>query len=209
MSMLGVGCGPQVGPFPSRPIMGSIRGEGTLPPPPTNPSRHLRKERSFLHLKWLLTEGQGRSPTAAVAAARLRATAATPCPCHTDTTAAVPAAVADLASPPLPLLRRRCCPAPPSPQCTLSSSPSSPIHPPPSEFSLHEPYPPALPKLPHQPHSGELLRHHLCRLCLQLSPSLPAISPFATFPPPQTFVPTSILARTTNFRSESTPTSRQ
>ena len=24
-----MGCGPQVGPFPSRPIMGSIRGEGT------------------------------------------------------------------------------------------------------------------------------------------------------------------------------------
>ena len=31
MSMLGVGCGPQVDPFPSRPIMGSIRGEG-IPP---------------------------------------------------------------------------------------------------------------------------------------------------------------------------------
>ena len=31
MSMLGVGCGPQVGPFPSQPIMGSIRGEGTPP----------------------------------------------------------------------------------------------------------------------------------------------------------------------------------
>ena len=29
MIMLGVGCGPQVGPFPSRPTMGSIRGEGT------------------------------------------------------------------------------------------------------------------------------------------------------------------------------------
>ena len=26
-----LGCGPQVGPFPSRPIMGSIRGEGTPP----------------------------------------------------------------------------------------------------------------------------------------------------------------------------------
>ena len=34
--------GPQVGPFPSRPTKGSIRGEGT---PPTNPSRHLKKER--------------------------------------------------------------------------------------------------------------------------------------------------------------------
>ena len=29
MIMLGVGCGPQVGPFLSRPTMGSIRGEGT------------------------------------------------------------------------------------------------------------------------------------------------------------------------------------
>ena len=27
-----LGCGQQVGPFPSRPIMGSIRGEGTPPP---------------------------------------------------------------------------------------------------------------------------------------------------------------------------------
>ena len=78
-----MGCGPQVGPFPSRPIMGSIRGEGT--PPPTNPSRHLKKERSALPLKWLLKEGRGRSPTAivaaaarlcAAAAARLRAAAA-------------------------------------------------------------------------------------------------------------------------------------
>ena len=54
---------------------------------PTNPSRHLKKERSDLPLKWLLKEGRGRSPTAA-AAARLRAaaaaatTAATPCPGH-------------------------------------------------------------------------------------------------------------------------------
>ena len=31
MIMLGVGCGPQVGPFLSRPTMGSIRGEGTPP----------------------------------------------------------------------------------------------------------------------------------------------------------------------------------
>ena len=43
-----LGYGPQVGPFPSQPILGSIRGEGT--PPPTNPSHHLRKERSLLHL---------------------------------------------------------------------------------------------------------------------------------------------------------------
>ena len=77
-----MGCGPQVGPFPSRPIMGSIRGEGT---PPTNPSHYLKKEISDLPLKWLLKEGPGRSPTAVAAAARLHAaatTAATPCPGH-------------------------------------------------------------------------------------------------------------------------------
>ena len=75
-----LGCGPQVGPFPSRPNMGSIRGEGT--PPPTNPSRHLKKKRSELPLKWLLNKDRGRRPTAAsvaatadTAAARLRATA--------------------------------------------------------------------------------------------------------------------------------------
>ena len=35
-----------MGPFPSRPILGSIRGEGTPPPPPppTNPSHHLKKK---------------------------------------------------------------------------------------------------------------------------------------------------------------------
>ena len=32
MIMLGVGCGPQVGPFLSRPTIGFIRGEGTPPP---------------------------------------------------------------------------------------------------------------------------------------------------------------------------------
>ena len=85
-----------MGHFPSRPILGSIRGEGT---PPTNPSRHLRKERSFLPLEWLLTEDRGRSPTAvAPAAARIRAaaavaaTAATPCPDHEDVAVAATAA---------------------------------------------------------------------------------------------------------------------
>ena len=75
------------GPFPSRPIMGSIRGEGTPPPPrPTNPSRHLKKERSVVPLKWLRKEGRGRSPTAAAClratAAAAATTAATPCPGH-------------------------------------------------------------------------------------------------------------------------------
>ena len=49
MIMLGVGCGPQVGPFLSRPTMGSIRGEGT---PPTNPSRHLKKVGHGRVQKW-------------------------------------------------------------------------------------------------------------------------------------------------------------
>ena len=83
-----------MGPFPSRPTLGSIRGEGTPPPPPTNPSCHLRKERSLLPLEWLLTEGRGRSLTtvattdAAAAASRIptaaAATATTHCPDHED-----------------------------------------------------------------------------------------------------------------------------
>ena len=69
------------GPFPLSAHYGLYkRGRD----PPTNPSRHLKKERSDLPLKWLLKEGRGRSPIAAAAAARHRAaaatTAATPCP---------------------------------------------------------------------------------------------------------------------------------
>ena len=37
--------------------------------PPTNPSRHLKKERSELPLKWLFKEDRRRRPTAASAAA--------------------------------------------------------------------------------------------------------------------------------------------
>ena len=73
-----------MGPFPSRPILGSIRGEGT---PPTNPSCHLRKERSKLPLEWLLKENRGRRPIAVAATAHSLATAtlaaaptASPCP---------------------------------------------------------------------------------------------------------------------------------
>ena len=43
--------------------------------PPTIPSRHLKKERINIPLKWLLKEDQGRRPTAASAAAPSRATA--------------------------------------------------------------------------------------------------------------------------------------
>ena len=77
------------GPFPLSAHYGLYkRGRD----PPTNPSSHLKKERSDLPLKWLLKEGRGRSPTAAAAAAAaacLRAAvaaattiAATPCPGH-------------------------------------------------------------------------------------------------------------------------------
>ena len=74
------------GPFPLSAHYGLYqRGRD----PPTNPSRHLKKERSDLPLKWLLKEGRGRSPTAVVAAAAARicaaataTTAATPCPGH-------------------------------------------------------------------------------------------------------------------------------
>ena len=74
MSILGVGLWASSGPFPLSAHYGLYkRGRD----PPTNPSRHLKKERSDLPLKWLLKEGRGRSPTAAAAT-----TAATPCPGH-------------------------------------------------------------------------------------------------------------------------------
>ena len=111
MSILGFGLWASSGPFPLSAHYGLYkRGRD----PPTNPSRHLRKESSLLHLEWLLTEGRGRSPTAAAAAARLRAaasaaatTTATPCPGHADSPTAAPAAAADLAPPPPPSSRRR------------------------------------------------------------------------------------------------------
>ena len=62
------GCGlwASSGPFPLLAHQGLYkRGRD----PPTNPSRHLKKVRVALHLKWLLKEGQGGKPTAATAAA--------------------------------------------------------------------------------------------------------------------------------------------
>ena len=62
------GCGlwASSGPFPLLAHQGLYkRGRD----PPTNPSRHLKKVRVALHLKWLLKEGQGGEPTAATAAA--------------------------------------------------------------------------------------------------------------------------------------------
>ena len=76
------------GPFPLSAHYGLYKRERDSSPP-TNPSRHLKKERSALPLKWLLKEGRGRSPTTATAAAAARlcaaAAAATPCSDHEDT----------------------------------------------------------------------------------------------------------------------------
>ena len=95
--MLGVGSGPQVGPFLSRPTKGSIRGEGT---PPTNPSRHLKKKECS-SLKWMLKEDQGRRSNAASAAATAAAppraaaeTAASPCLGRNISSCCLPAAAA-------------------------------------------------------------------------------------------------------------------
>ena len=66
MNILGFGLWASSGPFPLSAHCGLYkRGRD----PPTNPSRHLKKERSVLPLKWLLKEDQGRRPTAASAAA--------------------------------------------------------------------------------------------------------------------------------------------
>ena len=55
--------------------------------PPTNHSRHLKKERNNLPLKCMLKEDQGRRPTAASAAATDAATTAAPPRADAETTA--------------------------------------------------------------------------------------------------------------------------
>ena len=112
MIMLGVGCGPQVGPFPSRPIMGSIRGEGT--PPQTLAVIWRKKGVPSLSsgCSRKIKEDQGRRPTAASAAATTAAqpraaampaaeTVASPCFGHVQPTQST--------------LRRRCRKAAPPP----------------------------------------------------------------------------------------------
>ena len=74
MNMFRCGLWASSGPFPLSAHYGLYkRGRD----PPTNPSHHLKKERSALPLKWLLKKDQGRRPTAAsataTAAALLRA----------------------------------------------------------------------------------------------------------------------------------------
>ena len=101
------------GPFPLSAHYGLYkRGRD----PPTNPSRHLKKERSDLPLKWLLKEEQGGRPTAASAAA----------------TAAVPAAEA-AASPCFVPKLSSCSP----PAAAAAAAARSPHHHLPLLHSLH------------------------------------------------------------------------
>ena len=102
------GCGlwASSGPFPLLARQGLYkRGRD----PPTNPSRHLKKERVILHLKWLLKEGQGGEPTAATAAA----------------TAAAP-----VVPPPCPPLRPPPSPALPTVHLRAAFQPPPPLQPP-------------------------------------------------------------------------------
>ena len=70
------------GPFPLSAHYGLYkRGRD----PPTNPSRHLKKERSELPLKWLLKEDRRRRPTAASAAIAAAAAAACQCAAAAET----------------------------------------------------------------------------------------------------------------------------
>ena len=113
-----------MGPFPSRHIFGLYkRGRDPL----RNPSRHLKKEKSELTLKCLLTEDQGRRPTAT-----------SPCPDPVLFTVVAPAAAAAIEPTPPPLICCRCCPTP-------SSAPA------PTEFTLHHlvGFTPSSPNLPH------------------------------------------------------------
>ena len=139
------------GPFPlSAHYMGSIRGEGT---PPTNPSRHLKKERIIIPLKWLLKEDQGRRPTAAsaattavapsrVAAVLAAETAASPCLVRYSSACSLPAAAAAASG---RRRRRRQIAAPPSLLIIPSTSPASTF------FPLHRPPPLLFPFLFRQP----------------------------------------------------------
>ena len=81
------------------------RGRNT-PPPPTNPSYHLKKDRSELPLKWLHKEDRRKRPTAPARPCVAATIAASPCCDHIDvsvnTAAAttVVAAAAHLVPPP-------------------------------------------------------------------------------------------------------------
>ena len=111
------------GPFPLSAHYGLYkRGRD----PPTNPSRHLKKEKRTLSLslKWLLKEDQGRRPTAVSAAATAAAppraaampaaeTAASPCLGHISPSCSLPAVAVTAATG-----RRHCHPRKTAPPLT-------------------------------------------------------------------------------------------
>ena len=126
------GCGlwASSGPFPLLAHQGLYkRGRD----PPINPSRHLKKERVILHLKWLLKERQGGEPTAATAAATAAAPVVPP-PCpppRPPPSSALPTDPLRAAIQPPPPL-----PPPPPDRCTTTPS-SSTDHPPHLPLHLH------------------------------------------------------------------------
>ena len=188
MSILGFGLWASSGPFPLSAHYGLYkRGMDPPPPPPTNPSRHLKKERSDLPLKWLLKEGRGRSPTATATAAAAAAamTAATPCPGHGFFTIVI-------ATPPSSRRRRRLRTTTP-PSSLVPPPPAG--HPPPSSSSnlhLH-----LRQTSDHLPASPLLLPLHWT----SSSPNPSATSPLAghplrtPVPPPRTFISSSPFSR--------------
>ena len=133
MSILGFGLWASSGPFPLSAHYGLYkRGRD----PPTNSSRHLKKQRTILHLKWLLKEEQGGRPTAATAAAPPRAaavpaavSAASPCLVRWFSSCSLPAAAAVAAASGRRCRRRRqiAAPTPPSPSPAIPSFSSGEI----------------------------------------------------------------------------------
>ena len=133
------------GPFPLSAHYGLYK-RGKDPSLP-NPSRHLKKERSELPLKWLLKEDWGRRSTVATAAAiaaRPRAAVASPCPDPAHSIVVVPATADELAPSPPPLIQCHYCPAP-LPQDLHR-------HPPPLHHCFHLPplLTPLLRLIPHE-----------------------------------------------------------
>ena len=150
MSILGFGLWASSGPFPLSAHYGLYkRGRD----PPTNPSRHLKKEKRALPLKWLLKEDQGRRPTAASAPATAAAppraaampaaeTAASPCLGHVSPVGSLPVAAVAAA-----IGRRHCHRRKAAPPSLLLHRPFPYSPPPPSPFSQSPfslPLPPSL-----------------------------------------------------------------
>ena len=137
--------------------------------PPTNPSHHLKKERSVLPLKWLLKEDQGRRPTAASAAA--------------TATAPLRAAAETAASPYLVRYYQRAAflPLPPPPQVAARSQHRHPRR----SFPPQAPFPPFSPPRTSTPSLSLPLS---VNPCLHLLPVLGSHPPHQRVsPPPSSF----------------------